>query len=115
MQKFSGLIKNRRAKLFNFPSASSHHILHYLDVHLNDKSMDTMIINIEINDLLTNSIRSGMDDIVSNIKNFLYINIYIYYIYNIYMYLCIYNIYINIDLYINIHKYISIYINFKAI
>ena len=32
----------------------------YLDVHLNDKSINTGISQIEINDLLTNSTRSGM-------------------------------------------------------
>ena len=68
MQKFSRLIKNRRAKIFNFPSASSQQILHYLDVHLNDKSINTVIIHIAINDLLTNSSTSGLDDIFSNIK-----------------------------------------------
>ena len=67
-QKFSRLIKNRRAKIFNFPNASSHQILHYLDVHLNDKSINTLIIHIAINDLLTNSSTSGLTDIVSNIK-----------------------------------------------
>ena len=67
-QKFSRLIKNRRAKIFNFPNASSHQILHYLDVHLSDKSINTLIIHIAINDLLTNSSTSGLGDIVSNIK-----------------------------------------------
>ena len=68
MHKFNRLIKNRKAKMFNFPGASSHQLLHYLDVHLKDKSIDTVIIHIGINDLLTNSSRSGMDNLIYNIK-----------------------------------------------
>ena len=64
MHKFNRLVKNRKANMFNFPGASSHHLLHYLDVHLKDKSTDTVIIHIGINDLLTNSSRSGMDNLI---------------------------------------------------
>ena len=67
MHKFIRLIKNRKAKMFNFPGASPHQLLHCLDVHLKDKSIDTVIIHIGINDLLTNS-RSGMDNLIYNIK-----------------------------------------------
>ena len=48
--------------------ASSHQLLHYLAVHLKDKSIDTVIIHIGINDLLINSSRSGMDNLIYNIK-----------------------------------------------
>ena len=48
MHKFNQLIKNRKTKMFNFPGASSHQLLHYLDVHLKDKSIDTAIIHIGI-------------------------------------------------------------------
>ena len=61
MHKFNRLTKNCKAKIFNFPGASSHQLLDYLDVHLKDKSIDTVIIYIGINDLLTNSGRSGID------------------------------------------------------
>ena len=68
MHKFNRLIKNRKAKMFNFPGALSQQLLHYLDVHLKDKSIDTAIIHIRINDLLTNSSRSGMHNLIYNIK-----------------------------------------------
>ena len=68
MHKFNRLIKNRKAKMFNFPGASSHQLLHYLDIRLKDKSIDTVIIHIGINDLLTNGSRSGMDNLIYNIK-----------------------------------------------
>ena len=61
MHKFNLLAKNCKAKIFNFPGASSHQLLDYLDVHLKDKSIDTVIIYIGIDDSLTNSGRSGID------------------------------------------------------
>ena len=51
--------------MFNFPGASSHQLLHYVDAHLKDKSIDTVIIHIGINYFLTNSSRSGMDNLLS--------------------------------------------------
>ena len=54
--------------MFNFPGASSHQLLHYVDAHLKDKSIETVIIHIGINYLLTNSNRSDMDNLIYNIK-----------------------------------------------
>ena len=54
--------------MFNFPGASSHQLLYYVDPHLKDKSIDTVIIHIGINYLLTNSSRSGMDNLIYNIN-----------------------------------------------
>ena len=54
--------------MLNFPGASFHQLLHYLDVQLKDKSIDTVIIHTRINDLLANSNRSGMDNRIYNIK-----------------------------------------------
>ena len=34
MNNFNKLIKNRKAKMLNFPGASSRQLLHYLDIHL---------------------------------------------------------------------------------
>ena len=36
MYEFNRFIKNSKATMFNFPGASSHQMLHYLDVHLED-------------------------------------------------------------------------------
>ena len=68
MHKFNRLIKNRLAKMFNFPGASSHQTLRYLDVHLRNQSIDTVIIHIGINDLMTNSSRSSINNLIYNIK-----------------------------------------------
>ena len=64
------MVNKPREKVFNFPGASSHQLLHYLDVHLNDKSIDAGIIEVIINDLLTKNSRSrsGMNNLTSNIK-----------------------------------------------
>ena len=64
------MVNKPREKVFNFPGASSHQLLHYLDVHLNDKSIDVGIIEVIINDLLTKNSRSrsGMNNLTSNIK-----------------------------------------------
>ena len=68
MQRINHLIRNRRAKEFNFSDASSHQLLHELDVHLNDKLIDNVILLIGINDLSANSSRSGLDNLISNMK-----------------------------------------------
>ena len=70
MQKFNGMIKNHRIKMFNFSSALSHQLLHCLDVHLY-KSIDSVIVQIGINDLLTNSGRSGIRNIKKITKKYL--------------------------------------------
>ena len=57
MENIKSLDKNLQKKIFIFPGASSHQLLHYLLVHLNDKSIDTVITQTGINDLLTNSSR----------------------------------------------------------
>ena len=70
MHKFNRLIKNRQAEMFSFPGASSHQLLHYLDVHLRDQSIDIVIIHIGINNLLTNSNRSSMDNLKQHQENY---------------------------------------------
>ena len=44
--------------MLNVPGVSFHQLLHYVDVHLNDKSIDAGIIHVKINDFLTVSSRS---------------------------------------------------------
>ena len=45
-------IKNGNACIHSFPGATSHQLLHYLDVNL-DKYTDTVVIHIGINDILS--------------------------------------------------------------
>ena len=45
MYQFNKTLRNRRAKILNFPGASFNEILHYTDVHLKEKLVDTAIIH----------------------------------------------------------------------
>ena len=49
-------MNNNRAQLISFPGASSKSLLHYLDVHLKDKNINTVILHIGVNDLLNDSL-----------------------------------------------------------
>ena len=55
MYEFNRFIKNSKAKMFSFPGASSHQMLHYLDVHLEDRQINTVVIHVGINDILRDS------------------------------------------------------------
>ena len=46
MNEFNGLIKNRKAKMLNFPGASSRQLLHYMDIHLEGIQVDRVVIHI---------------------------------------------------------------------
>ena len=47
--------------MFNFQGASSHQILHYLDVHLEDRQINIVVICIGINNILRDSSQSCTD------------------------------------------------------
>ena len=50
MYQFNRALRNFRAKMLNFPGVSSNEILHYIDVHLKEKLIDTVIIHVGVND-----------------------------------------------------------------
>ena len=59
-------IKNDNARIHSFPGATSHQLLHYLDVDL-DKYTDAVVIHIGINDILNSA--SDVNGLLSNIKD----------------------------------------------
>ena len=59
-------IKNGNARIYSFPGATSHQVLHYLDVNL-DKYTDTVVIQIGINDIL--NLASNVNGLSSNLKD----------------------------------------------
>ena len=59
-------IKNGNARIHSFPGATSHQLLHYLDVNL-DKYTGTVVIHIGINDILNSA--SNVNGLLSNIKH----------------------------------------------
>ena len=68
MYQFNRALRNRRAKMLNFPGASSNEILHYIDVHLKEKLIDTVIIHVGVNDLLNENSQLKINQLIENIK-----------------------------------------------
>ena len=54
--------------MLNFPGASSNEILHYIDVHLKEKLIDTVIIHVGVNDLVNGNSQLKVNQLVENIK-----------------------------------------------
>ena len=69
MYEFNRFIKNSKAKMFSFRGASSHQMLNYLDVHLEGRQINTVLIHVGINDILRDSSQSSIDGLLQNIKN----------------------------------------------
>ena len=55
--------------MFSFPGASSHQLLHSLDVHFEDRQINTVVIYVGINDILRDSSQSSIDGLLQNMKN----------------------------------------------
>ena len=53
--------------MLNFSGSSSKQMLHYTDIHLKDKSVDTAILHVAVNDLLNDNSQSNVDNLMSNI------------------------------------------------
>ena len=53
--------------MLNFPGSSSKQMLHYIDIHLEDKFIDTALLHVGVNDLLNDNCKSNVDNLMSNI------------------------------------------------
>ena len=53
--------------MLNFPGSSSKQMLHYIDIHVEDKSIDTVLLHVGVNDLLNDNSKSNVDNLMSNI------------------------------------------------
>ena len=67
--EFNRFIKNSKATMFNFPGTSSHQMLHYLDVQLKDRQINTVAVHVGINDILRDSSQSSTDGLLQNKKH----------------------------------------------
>ena len=67
MYELNLLLRNRKAKMLNFPGSSSKQMLHYIDIHLEDKSTDTVLLHVGLNDLLNNNSQYNADNLMSDI------------------------------------------------
>ena len=52
MYQFERTLRNRRVKMLIFPRVSSSKMLHYIDVYLKEKLIDTAIVLVGVNDTL---------------------------------------------------------------
>ena len=68
MYQFNRALRNRRAKMLNFPGASSNEILHYINAHLKEKLIDTVIVHVGVNDLLNGNSQLKVNQLIENIK-----------------------------------------------
>ena len=68
MYEFDRALRNHRAKMLNFPGASSSEILHYIDVHLKEKLIDTIIVHVGVNDRLNENSQLKINQLIGNIK-----------------------------------------------
>ena len=68
MYEFDRALRNHRAKILNFPGASSNEILHYIDVHLKEKLIDTIIVHVGVNDRLNENSQLKTNQLIGNIK-----------------------------------------------
>ena len=68
MYEFDRALRNHRAKMLNFPGASSSEILHYIDVHLKEKLIDTIIVHVGVNDRLNENSQLKTNQLIGNIK-----------------------------------------------
>ena len=53
--------------MLNFPGSSFKQMLHYIDIHLEDKSIDTVLLHVVVNDLLNDNSKSNVDNLMLNI------------------------------------------------
>ena len=68
MYEFNSLLRNKKAKMLNFTGSSSKQMLHYINIHLEDKSIDTVLLHVGVNDLLNDNGKSNVDNLMSNIN-----------------------------------------------
>ena len=68
MYQFNRALRNHRPKMLNFPGASFDEILHYIDVHLKEKLIDTIIVHVGVNDRLNERSQLKINQLIENIK-----------------------------------------------
>ena len=68
MHEFNRYVTNGNAKLLSFPGASSHQLLHYIDVHLDEEIPKAVILHIGVNDVLNDHSQSNIDNFIKNIS-----------------------------------------------
>ena len=110
LNEFNKSIKNRKAKMLNFPGASSRQLLHYMDIHLEGIQVDTVVIHIGKNDLLNYSNQSRIDSLMNNIIS-MFEKCCNYGVKNIFLTRIVFTTRVSLDILIQVHNMISNFCN----
>ena len=66
--QFNRTLRNHRTNMLTFPGASSNEILHYIDINLKEKLIDTIIVHVGVNNLLIANNQLKINQLIENIK-----------------------------------------------
>ena len=67
MYGFNSLLRNTKAQMLNFLGSLSKQMSYFIDIHLEEKSIDTVILHVGVNYLLNGYSQSNIDNPMSNI------------------------------------------------
>ena len=68
MRDFHKFVRAGKAKFKCFPGATSNQLLHYLNVNLQDKNTESVILHVGVNDVLQDSTETNINSFFTNIK-----------------------------------------------
>ena len=68
MRDFSKFVRVGKARLQCFPYTTSNQLLHYLDVNLQDNNTESVILHVDINDVLQNSTETNINRFFNNVR-----------------------------------------------
>lgn len=69
--EFNRYIKYDRANLSTFPGATSQHLLHCLDIHLECRNTETVITHVGVNDIINDNSQYNIEKCISNVEKML--------------------------------------------
>ena len=68
VRDFSKFVRVGKARLQCFPYTTSNQLLHYLDVNLQDNNTESVILHVDINDVLQNSTETDINSFFNNVR-----------------------------------------------
>ena len=68
MRDFSKFVRVGKDRLQYFPYTTSNQLLHHLDVNLQDNNTESVILHVDINDVLQNSTETNINSFFNNVR-----------------------------------------------
>ena len=68
MRDFNKFVRVEKAKLQCFPGATSNQFLHYLNVNLQDKNTESVILHAGVNNVLQDSTETNINSFFNNVQ-----------------------------------------------